>query len=483
MKVGFFNTKITLAVFYMLLIVFFATPATVSVSNHTLWKGVSNSNSRVHTLSPDEILLTAPVYVSIGEKLTYENKIIRYEGTESPVFSVEGELELVNCTVILNNPVNFIEGSAATIYLRNVKIESALELLNTTLFNLSSSNVTVINFTAHGFREIMIDNPVNAYFSGLNISIADKFTIHGEYLSFSGYRVVLKDSDISLDYQGNKGILLEISIDNVLILNNTIRIPLEALEEQGAWLSAVKVLGSNVVIRNNTIINGGKTVACFGSKNVVIENNHLIEEEVVEGTELQISLGCEDILIRNNTFERFWEAIEIYNYKNVTIEQNTILDSPIGIKVEVKTQGVDATIYVRNNTVRNSDLFVKTSRGPIIEKNYVENSTIFVEDSQDVFIRFNTFRNVSFWISDSHDIYIINNTIYTYWGTELISQYGTNENIVFENNTIIHMGERPSNETSPSPEGNTYEFIGLFSGVLVITVIAIAVLIKKRKRS
>lgn len=68
--------------------------------------GIQIPNSTA-TLNTKETL-TNKIVVNSGETFERSNAIIRYEASEFPVFEVHGTLKLINCTVVLSNPVNFI---------------------------------------------------------------------------------------------------------------------------------------------------------------------------------------------------------------------------------------------------------------------------------------------------------------------------------------------------------------------------------------
>ena len=68
--------------------------------------GIQVLNSTA-TLNTKETF-TSKIVIDSGKTFERSNTVIRYEASESPMFEVHGTLKLINCTVVLSNPVNFI---------------------------------------------------------------------------------------------------------------------------------------------------------------------------------------------------------------------------------------------------------------------------------------------------------------------------------------------------------------------------------------
>jgi len=336
--------------------------------------GIQVLNSTA-TLNTKETF-TSKVVIDSGKTFERSNAIIRYEASESPVFEVYGTLKLINCTVILSNPVDFIYISGGDVYLKNVTITNLFEGTAGSLFQADSgSRLYIDGFEAHNFIGADLWGTNNLYLSNLNISITDFIHIA------DSNNVTLINSAINFLYQPepdgsvSQTRLIELSsVKDVKIISNTINIPVEALEFYSALLEALCLnIAENVIVKNNRIVNGGKIIVTYDARNILIANNTLLAEKLVEGSELQIDQDSENITIINNTISMFWEGIEIYSHSKIIVKNNTVYDCDTAIKIEPINWNDVADIVVEGNKFINSNVLVFYTIGVTLKNNSFEN--------------------------------------------------------------------------------------------------------------
>ena len=436
----------------------------------------------------EDITLSGSITVSDGDTLEYINKTIYYDSSETPIFTVYGTLRLINCKIILlRDPVDFISASQAEIFLENVTFINPSGN-SSSIFIISNSYLYVNHATFSGFHGGSISDSDDVYISDMYANITGQLNFNGcKNLTIANSRI---------DLFGNNPVrLLEIaSTDGVTLINNTIRIPVEAVEEHSAWLEGISMnTDTNVIVRGNTVINGGKTLVSYGSSNILIVNNTFMNEKLVEGTELQIDSTSKDIIIVNNSFYGLWEAIEVYAHKNITIIGNIIVQSDVGIKVEPSTSSEITEVYVFDNTLVNSSFLIFYCNGLIVKNNTIENWDVWIDNSNNVTLQQNLLRNVTVHVENSKDIKIINNTIYVFEGKDWLSI--ENSTVTEKDNAIVTLpssgGDQSGEENQEENESQESQeqiqisipLVMMFAGILGIMVcLAIIVVLKQRKK-
>jgi len=318
--------------------------------------------------------------------------------------------------------------------------------------------------------------------------------------------VTLINSTINFIYQPEPGSsvsqtrLIEFSsVENAKIINNTINIPVEALEFYSAFLEALCLnIAENVIVKNNRIVNGGKIIVTYGARNILIANNTLLAEKLVEGSELQIDQDSENITIINNTSSMFWEGIEIYSHSKITVKNNTVYDCDTAIKIEPINWDSVADVVVEGNKFINSNVLVFYTIGVTLKNNFFENLEIVIMSSKNITLKMCTLKNSTVYLEeDTENIVIIDNTIYVETGREWLKIEEENvKNVVVDNNTIIEIegssgetveqetpstGEETGNEESTSIEGTQdhgeRELSFFVKTVSIAVIVAIALLL------
>ena len=449
----------------------------------------SNTARAIKIKGGKEIVLDSPVIIDSGKTVVYENLIIRYESSASPIFTVYGTLKLINCIIVPSNPVDFISINSGTVFIKNVTIHNPSDSGSGYIFNSEGGYLHVNGLEATGFSEIQISNIDNLYFAKLNISVSNTI-----YISDSK-NITLTDSTISLNYQGFQTRLIELSfINGGKVLRNTISIPVQALRDWNAWLEALCInMAENIIVAENNIVNGGKVVVLYSSINVLIVNNTLGAEELVEGSEVQIDWTSANVSIINNTIYNLWEGIEIYTPDNVTARYNTLLNCELGIKVDTEYWEGEDNVIIEGNKFIKSGAFLRMSSGPVLENNYFEDTEIALFNSSNILIRFNVLRNTTIYLMDVANVAIVNNTIYIEEGKDWYQIEGSAENIVIENNTVYTLPgpgeEQPPEEEVPGEEPITPPGGGegipipleIIMGAGILVVIIITLSLRKRR--
>ena len=439
------------------------------VKNHFHQNPLTISSNIIFSTSYGEITLNGSVTVMNGDLLEFTNKTIYYNSSDSPIFTVFGELKLTNCKIIpLKDPVDFIEANYGSITLKNVTMLN-LQSRNNSLFSIEGSYVYIDGATFIGFHEGRIYNSDNVFISNMKVNLT------GSLEFFNDRNLTIVNCEVNL-IGNNQVRLLDISsVNGASIINNSIIIPAEAVEQHGPWLEGISLNGaSNVIVEGNEVVNGGKTLVSYGSSNVLIVNNKFINEKIVEGTELQIDAASRDIMIVNNSLQGFWEAIEIYSNDNITVTGNLITRSHIGIKVEPKVASELTNVYAANNIITDSNFFIVKSNGLKVEKNFIENSSIYIIDSNNVVLQKNILKNALIAVENSKNIQIVNNTVYVNQKKWLdVDSVST---VIVENNTII------------TQQGNWmggWEFpLNIVTMMIIVTVVIVGlviILILKRR--
>jgi len=457
--------------------------------------GIQVLNSTA-TLNTKETF-TSKIVIDSGKTFERSNTVIRYEASESPMFEVHGTLKLINCTVILSNPVDLIYISGGNVYLKNVTITNLSEGTAGSLFQADSGSLYIEGFEAYNFVGANLWDVNNLYLSNLNISITDSIRIS------DSNNVTLINSAINFLYQPEPGgsvsqtRLIELSsVKDAKIINNTINIPVEALEFYSAFLEALCLnIAENVVVKNNRIVNGGKIIVTYDARNILIANNTLLAEKLVEGSELQIDQDSENITIINNTISMFWEGIEIYSHSKITVKNNTVYDCDTAIKIEpINWNGV-ADVVVEGNKFINSNVLVFYTIGVTLKNNFFENLEIVIMDSKNITLKMCTLKNSTVYLEKySENITIIDNTIYVETGREWLKIEENVKNVFVDNNTIIEIedssGETVERETpSTGEETQDHEgrelpfFVKIVSIAVIVAIALLLVGLKIRKGS
>ena len=438
-------------------------------------------NAHISLEVDEDVTLNGPVTVSDGSTLEYINKTIYYDSSEAPIFSVYGTLKLINCKIVpLKGAVDFISANQATVFLENVTFLNPSGR-NSSLFSISDSYLYVNHAVFSGFHDGSIFSSSDVYISNMYLNITDHFTFYDDM------NLTIANSIINL-VENSPARLLEISsTDGASLINNTIRMPVEAVETYDAWLEGISLQSStNVIVEGNTVINGGKTLVSYGSSNILIINNTFMNEKLVEGTELQIDSSSEDIIIANNSFSGFWEAIEIYAYKNVTVTGNVIVQSEAAIKVEPSTASKLTEVYVFKNTFVNSNVLIFSCNGLIVENNTIENSDVVIYNSNNVTLKQNLLRNVTVEVTESNDVTIANNTIYVLEGTEWLSV--RNSTVTEYDNKIITLpnlgGEQNGGANKPEETLMLQDNqMLLITGIIVLLGLIVVIAMRRKRKA
>lgn len=338
-----------------------------------------------------ELIIKETVNILSGESLTYQNKIIYYNSSTSPVFFNSGTLTMIDCQVIpLRDAVDFIYTFNGYVYLENVTIINSVFNNSAKFIDAVGSDITLIDSTFKGFARANIWEDDDLYISGCQFNVTEKI-----YLQTTNNLTIL-DSNFNLLTNESTNLFEVRNSNGCLLFNNSFTLPISTAVDLGAWLVAVEFRDSqNIEFVENTVRNAGKVFVAYGCSNVAVKNNSLANEEYV-CSELQIANGCKDVLIANNTMWNLHDSIEIYDHKNITIIGNHITTDVLGFYIKPANKTAPTEVYILNNTQIGGSISAQYTHGLIIDDNtFIRTDPIHLINSSDAFVTNNRMINSS----------------------------------------------------------------------------------------
>jgi hypothetical protein len=351
-----------------------------------------NVGSIILANNSHELIIEETVNIGPGESLTFQNKIIYYDSSTSPVFFNSGTLTMIDCQVIpLKDAVDFIHTYDGNVHLENVTIINSVFNNTAKLIDADGSDITLIDSTFKGFARADIRNDDDLYISNCQFNVTEKI-----YFQTTNNLTIL---DSNFDLSTNEStILFEVRFsDGCRLYNNTFTSLLSAALDLGAWLVAVEFREShNIEFVENKVKNAGKVFVAYNCSNLAVKNNSLANEEFVSGSELQIAGGCKDVLIANNTMWNLHDSVEIYDHENITVIGNHITTDVLGFYVKPENRTAPTEVYILNNTQIGGSISAQYTRGLIIDDNtFIRTAPIHLINSSDAFVTNNRMTNSS----------------------------------------------------------------------------------------
>lgn len=401
--------------------------------------------------SNGEITLSGTRIINDEETLNYTNKTIYYDSSIGPIFQIYGTLVLQDCVIIpLQGAIDFLSGNGGAVFLENISLMNTDGAPSGTLFSLTSSYLYINQANFSGFASASVSNHADIFISGLSASISEDFSFH------TTDNFTLVNSDIHL--VGDEPVrLVQIGTSvGVNLINNTITLPLANVQTHGAWLEGISLCGNEeVIVLNNTVINGGKTLVSYGCMNVLIKNNNFTNEELIEGTELQITDNSENVLITTNYFCNLWDTIELYSQKNITACYNEIIQPNLGFAIEPGDPSSPAEIFIYNNSQWNGYGVISNANGLQMENNsFHDLDYLTFLNCANVLFNRNTLKSTQMNVIDSENFTVINNRIFIP-SKDFVWLVEDNSSINQENNSIILLDKTPPSITSVSHSPST----------------------------
>ncbi|RAP50188.1 MAG: hypothetical protein BZ133_06200, partial [Methanosphaera sp. SHI613] len=349
-----------------------------------------------HDTSTNQTVTTGLVYSgdTINLEGTFSNVNFTLDKENLTLTSTKKNAHLINCTVAITA--------------KNCRV-SNLNLNNTNPFGLGifvnhTSNATVVNNTvfvqnlyAYG---IVCDQMINSTLDSNNITSkrVDNPPLFSNYkqcalvLTSSHYNKILNNR---VNCTFANGIYLSVygSVfmdggysDNNLIEGNYV------LGGDSVWCYTIQVMGSNNVIRKNTVFGGHRGVSCEGNKNnTIIENDiraimqavhtsgncRVLNNNItVNESAVGVYTGDADVIIENNKINSLNSpAIRIAS-SNVKINNNTIISSN---SYAIHSKGAHKNINITNNNISSQEtgiLFEKQSKTKRVNVVLVHNNKI-----------------------------------------------------------------------------------------------------------
>jgi len=341
--------------------------------------------------STHELIIEETVNILSGESLTYQNKIIYYNSSTSPVFFNFGTLIMIDCQVIpLKDAVDFIYTFDGNVYLENVTIINSVFNNTAKFIDADGSNITLIDSTFKGFARANIWNDDDLFISNSQFNITEKI-----YLQTTNNLTIL-DSNFDLLTNESTNLFEVRNSNGCRLFNNSFTLPISTAVDLGAWLVAVEFRESrNIEFVENTVRNAGKVFVAYGCSNLAVINNSLANEEYVN-SELQVAGGCKDVLIANNTMWNLHDSIEIYDHENITIIGNHITTDVLGFYIKPENKTAPTEVYILNNTQIGGSVSAQYTHGLVIDDNtFIRTDPIHLINSSDAIVTNNRMINSS----------------------------------------------------------------------------------------
>jgi len=396
-----------------------------------------------------ELVITGPVNIRSGRSLTYQNKTIYYDSSESPVFSVSGSLTLVDCQVIpLRDPVDFIHTTGGSVYLENVSVINPVFNNTARLIDADASDITLIDSSFKGFARADIWFDDDILISGCQFNVTEKIYF------VTTNNLTVRDSNFDLVTNRSTTFFEVRDSERCRLFNNSFTLPASTAQRLGAWLVAVEFRAAhNIQFAENTVKNAGKVFVAYGCSNVVVRNNILANDEYVN-SELQIANGCKDVLIANNTVWNLHDSFEVYDHENITIIGNHITTDVLGFYIKPSNRTAPTTVYILNNTQIGGSVSAQYTHGLVIDGNkFIDTQPIHLKNSTDAFVTNNWLINSSIENWDTFNTTIDGNTVLIGPGFRWLGNdnsttiMGTNTVHIVEHNSpeITNVQINPSN--------------------------------------
>ena len=347
--------------------------------------------SKILANSSHELIIKETVNILSGESRTYQNKIINYNSSTSPVFSNFGTLIMIDCQVIpLKDAVDFIYTFDGNLYLENVTIINSVFNNTAKFIDADGTSIKLIDSTVKGYARADIWNDDDLYISSCQFNITEKI-----YFQTTNNLTIL-DSNFDLLTNESTNLFEVRNSNGCRLFNNSFTLPISTAVDLGAWLVAVEFRDSqNIEFVENTVRNAGKVFVAYGCRNLAVKNNSLANEEYV-CSELQIAGGCKDVLIANNTMWNLHDSIEIYDHENITIIGNHITTDVLGFYVKPANKTAPTEVYILNNTQIGGSISAQYTRGLVIDSNtFIRTDPIHLINSSDAFVTNNRMINSS----------------------------------------------------------------------------------------
>ena len=409
-----------------------------------------NNNISYITNGSEVLNISSTVNILSDETLTYQNKLIYYNSSVSPVFFNFGTLILIDCLVIpLESAVDFIFTFGGKIYLENVTIINSVFNNTAKFIDSDGSNITLIDSTFKGFARADIWNADDIYISNCQFNVTEKI-----YFQTTN-NLTIRDSNFDLLTNESTNLFEVRSSQDCRLYNNNFTLPFSTASDLGAWLVAVEIRQSqNVEFIENRVRNAGKVFVAYGSSNLAIINNSLSNDDYVSGSELQIAGGCKDIVIANNTILNLHDSIEIYDHENITVIGNHITTNVLGFYIKPANKTAPTDVRILNNTQIGGSISAQYTHGLVIENNtFIKTDPIHLINSSDVSFKNNQMINSSInnlntinTTIDGNEIYIVPSFTWLY-NTNSSTIMGTNTIHYFEHNNpeITNVQINPAN--------------------------------------
>ncbi|GLI12658.1 hypothetical protein MARBORIA2_17480 [Methanobrevibacter arboriphilus] len=380
-----------------------------------------------------------------------------------------------NTNLIINKPVNIVGEYG------NVKIDGS-----GTLFNITASNVKIINLTITGYTSAIVGN-------------SSDLTVTGNNITTSG---------VSISISGSGGDLSNIVIEDNFIVSSVSNIGAVFVNGNGMAISFVSFINNS--IRGNGIINSsGVRINSKGISNLIFDGNNITGKS--RGVYLvAYSSNNTNITFANNNItgtDVSGVSLEAYssNNTNITFANNNITGTLRGVYLDAYSSNntnitfannnITATygygVYLIANSSNNTNItftnnnITGTARGVYLIA-YSNNTNI-------------TFANNNITGTSGYGVYLSayssNNTNITFannnitgtsgYGVYLIAYSSNNTNITFANNNItgtssygVYLSAYSSNNTNITFANNNitgvsygvyvYSYDGNVSGVLFL---------------
>jgi hypothetical protein len=367
--------------------------------------------------------------VQSGKSLKYLNRTIYFDSSIGPIFNNQGSLSLINCKIVpLQDPVDFLQSNGGSLYLENVTVTNPVFNNTATLFDVDSSETTLLNCSFTGYRSSEIWWSDSPYISKCSFNMTGM--MHFEATN----NLTITNSMFDL-YTNSSTTFLYVRFSNQCrVYNCNFSLPVSTAKRLRAWLVAVDFFRSNdIVFSENDVRNAGKVFVANGCTNVVVKNNIMANDEYVN-SELQITGGSKNILIANNTVWNLHDSIEVYDHENITIVGNHITTDVLGFYIKPANTSAPTEVYIINNTQIGGSVSTQITRGLVISGNtFIDTIPIHIRNCTNTVFTNNVLRNSTILNADSVNTSIDGNTVFAEPGFEWLESWGDSMSIVGEN--------------------------------------------------
>lgn len=339
----------------------------------------------------EELTLTDTIVIKSGRSLTYENKVIYYDSSVSPVFYCSGSLTLKDCQVIpMGDSVDLVHTFFGSVYMENVTMVNSVFDNNAELIVADDSGITLIDSSFTGFTGFDVQNHDDVYISSCIFNVTEKIILQNtNNLTVTGNNFNLMTNESTNLFEVRYS-------EKCTVSGNNFTLPLSTAQDLGAWLVAVEFRASkNIIFSENNVRNAGKVFVTQECTGVGIRDNAFGNDAYVN-SELQIAGGCKDVLIKDNTMWNLHDSIEVYDHENITIVGNHITTDVLGFYIKPSNKTAQTRVYIRNNTQIGGSVSAQYTRGLIIDGNtFIDTVPVHLINSTDTFFTNNRLFNSS----------------------------------------------------------------------------------------